>query len=80
LSQPLAVANILKLASHNFIVYPFSRPEIRRPIPAAYALNMSPFPHGNQFAMHAHPEVSIWLEAEYDPSTPPIIALRIVGN
>ena len=43
LSQSLAMPNILKLASHHFIVYPFFRPEIRRRHPGlAYALTLSP--------------------------------------
>jgi len=68
LSQSLAMPNILKLASHHFIVYPFFRPEIRRRPPALHALTLSQLPHGNYFAMHSPHTVSIWLEAEYDPS------------
>jgi hypothetical protein len=47
LSKSLAVAHILELASHNFIVYPFNRPEIRRRFPASLALNRSAIPHAN---------------------------------
>src|SRR5665213_1594570 len=68
LSQSLAMPNILKLASHHFIVYPFFRPEIRRRLPALHALTLSQLPHGNYFAINRPHTVSIWLEAEYDPS------------
>src|ERR1019366_653003 len=60
--------NILKLASHYFIVYPFFRPEIRRRPPALHTLPLSQFPHGNYFAMHRPHSVSTWLEAAYDTS------------
>jgi hypothetical protein len=68
LSQSLAMPNILKLASHHLIVYPFSRRDIRRRPPALHALTLSQFPHGNYFAMHHPHSVSIWLEAAYNPS------------
>src|SRR5271169_662024 len=60
--------NILKLVSHHFIVYPFSRLDIRRRPPTLHPLTLSQFPHGNYFAMHRPHSVSIWLEAAYDPS------------
>jgi hypothetical protein len=50
LSQSLAVAHVLELASHHFIVYPSIRPEIHRRIPAINALNLPPIPHGKHFA------------------------------
>jgi hypothetical protein len=62
LSQSLAVPDILELASHHFIVYPFIRPEIRR-----RGLNLSVLPHAQHFATQAHSSISTWLEAEYDP-------------
>jgi hypothetical protein len=52
LSQSPAMPNILKLAFHHFIVYPFLRPEIRGRLPALHTLTLSQFPHGNHFAMH----------------------------
>jgi len=60
--------NILKLASHHLIVYPFPRLDIRRLPPALHALTLSQFPHGYYFGMHHPHSVSIWLEAAYDPS------------
>jgi len=52
-------AEHLKFASHHFIVYPFFRPKIRRRLPALHTLTLSPFPHGNHFAMHRPHSVSI---------------------
>jgi hypothetical protein len=52
LSQSLAVANILEVASHNFMVNPFIRPQIRRRFAAFHALTLSPSPHRNHFAEH----------------------------
>jgi hypothetical protein len=52
----------------------------RTTIPAASRSEHVAVSSCNQLAMHAHSEVSIWLEAEYDPSTLPTIAVRIVGN
>jgi hypothetical protein len=45
-----------------------------------HALTLSQFLHGNHFAMHRPHRVSIWLEAEYDPSITNQTRPRIVGN
>jgi hypothetical protein len=47
LSKSLTVADILELASHHFIFYPFTRLEIRRRFPALLALNLLAIPHAN---------------------------------
>ena len=70
LSQSLAVADILELASHHFIVYPLIHPGIRRRFPASLALNQSALPHARHLAMNLGLSVSASLEAEYDPSIP----------
>jgi hypothetical protein len=50
--------NILKLASHHFVVYPFIGSEIRRRLPTLYAFAPSLIPHDNYFAMHPQLGVS----------------------
>jgi hypothetical protein len=58
LSRSLAVAEILELASHHFIFYPLTRPEIRRRFPAFLALNQSALPHARYLDMHLGLSVS----------------------
>jgi hypothetical protein len=58
LSQSLAVADILELASRHFIFYPPNRLAIPQRLPAFHAMHRSSIPHGNHFAMLLQPIVS----------------------
>jgi hypothetical protein len=80
LPHPLAVADIQKLASRDFIVYPFIRPKIRWRIPAVHALNLPSIPHGNHCATFEAIGVSTQFEAEYNASISNQSQFRIVGN
>src|SRR5262252_8578031 len=49
LSQPLSMASVFELASHHFIVDPFSRPRLRK-VPALLGPNTSRILHALQSA------------------------------